>query len=54
VITLLRRLWRHLRPSPVGVAQDEALLAALASDIADPDGYDRMVFLASNGPKAGA
>lgn len=54
MITLLRSLWRHLRPSPVDVARDEALLTALASDTADPDGYDRMVFLASNDPKVDA
>lgn len=53
MITLARRFWRHLRPSPAEVARDEELLVALSESAADdPDGYDRVVFLASSGDGA--
>ncbi|MDF2969247.1 MAG: hypothetical protein K0Q93_3025 [Nocardioidaceae bacterium] len=58
-MNLLRRLLAYLFASPGGVredqvGQDEALLSALASDVSDPDGYERLVFLMSAEPKAGA
>jgi hypothetical protein len=54
VTSLLRRLRRHLRPSPADVARTEALLDALAIQAQiDPDGFERALFLASDTPKAG-
>lgn len=59
MITLLLRLLAYLSASPREVredpvARDEALISARASDPDDPDGYERIVFLASADPKGGA
>lgn len=55
MIAFLRQLRRHLRPSPADVARTEELLVALTVQAqADPDGFERVVFLMCARPKAGA
>lgn len=45
---LLRRLWWYVRPSPTDVRWEDALVDDLTSAAGeDPDGYERMVFLAT-------